>query len=161
MKDGKAQLESFFVDYVDDLKDRFKDVVSELGSPIEELLLASLLSEAICQGLFIQLQGRNDGIYLGDDGPDIIRIFPQYQIGKYRVDFYIEYWNINKLLKLLIVECDGHDFHEKTKQQAQSDKKRDRILQNIAPVYRYTGSEIFKEAHECSYQIVEFLTKRN
>jgi len=159
--EGKTWLSSFFEDYVYDLKVRFQDVTGELGSPIEEMLLASLLSEALCQGLFIQLQGHNDGVYLGDDGPDIIRIFPQHQIGKYRVDFYLEYWCMNRMLKLLIVECDGHDFHEKTKQQAQSDKKRDRILQNVAPVYRYTGSEIFKEAHECTYQIVEFLTKRD
>ena len=27
------------------------------------------------------------------------------------------------------MECDGHDFHERTKEQASSDKKRDRSLQ--------------------------------
>jgi very-short-patch-repair endonuclease len=67
-----------------------------------------------------------------------LRIWPQKQIDKYRVDFYIEYRD-----KKIIVECDGHDFHEKTKRQAERDKKRDRFFASRGYiVLRYTGSEI-------------------
>lgn len=42
------------------------------------------------------------------------------------------------------IELDGHDFHEKTKEQAQKDKERDRILQHGGyKVLRYTGSEVW------------------
>lgn len=66
----------------------------------------------------------------------------QFKIGKYTADFFIH--NFDKSIKI-IIECDGHEFHEKTKEQAQHDKKRDRFLQEQGyRVYRFTGSEIYK-----------------
>src|SRR5205807_7453561 len=45
-----------------------------------------------------------------------------------------------------IVEIDGHDFHERTKEQAQRDKSRDRYLnQSGFTVFRFTGSEVFND----------------
>ena len=69
-----------------------------------------------------------------------------------RVDFLIhaldcggereEEWN----WKQLIVECDGHDFHERTKEQAAKDKARDRQAQLAGyTVFRYTGSELWRD----------------
>lgn len=70
----------------------------------------------------------------------------QKQIGRYRVDFLIE----DEKGKTIVVECDGHDFHERTKDQAQCDKKRDRELQSEGyKVYRFTGSEIFRTSGVC------------
>lgn len=58
----------------------------------------------------------------------------------------------------VIIECDGHDFHEKTKEQAQRDKKRDRDLQMAGyRVMRFTGSEIFKNAGRCAREVTDFL----
>jgi very-short-patch-repair endonuclease len=55
----------------------------------------------------------------------------------------------------MIVECDGHDFHEKTKEQARRDKQRDRFLQSRGyKVLRYTGSEIWADPTECSDEIL-------
>lgn len=69
------------------------------------------------------------------------KVTPQKQIDKYRVDFLIEWKGKN-----IIIECDGHDFHEKTKQQASKDKKRDRELSGLGyEIRRYTGSEIYKD----------------
>jgi|GEM_PF-2799884 len=76
-------------------------------------------------------------------GKDII-INPQYQIGKYRVDFMIE-WNEKKI----VIECDGHEFHEKTKEQVSRDKKRDRfITMQGYKLLRFSGSEICNNIHE-------------
>lgn len=64
----------------------------------------------------------------------------QKVIGKYRVDFLVELHSKNKKI---IIECDGHDFHEKTKNQAKRDKERDRYFVTEGyTVLRYTGSEI-------------------
>jgi very-short-patch-repair endonuclease len=51
-------------------------------------------------------------------------IVPQQPIGFYRVDFAIPAKEMR-----LVVEVDGHGFHEKTKEQAAKDKRRDRDLQ--------------------------------
>jgi len=72
---------------------------------------------------------------------------PQKQIGNYRVDFLIT--NIKSGEKF-VIECDGHDFHERTKDQAQRDKERDRNLQAKGfKVFRFTGSEIWKTLGHC------------
>ena len=50
---------------------------------------------------------------------------------------------------LIAVECDGHEFHEKTKQQAARDKARDRD--------RFTGSEIWKDPGACADEVLVHL----
>ncbi|MES2479414.1 MAG: DUF559 domain-containing protein [Bacteroidota bacterium] len=79
-------------------------------------------------------------------------LYPQYEIMgddgkiKYRLDFALFYPRFETGLEKLkvAVECDGHDFHEKTKEQAQRDKAKDRFLQSKGwIVARFTGSEIF------------------
>lgn len=58
----------------------------------------------------------------------------------------------------VIVECDGHDFHEKTKQQAAQDKKRQRALEAEGyHVLRFTGSEIHKSPQRCAFETFKFL----
>jgi very-short-patch-repair endonuclease len=70
---------------------------------------------------------------------------------KYRVDFLLIF-NEGKI----VIECDGHDYHEKTKQQAQRDKSRDRNLQKEGYiVLRFTGSEIYKDPIGCVNEVVE------
>lgn len=50
----------------------------------------------------------------------------------------------------LAVELDGHDFHERTKEQAARDKGRDRLFQLHGwTVARFTGAEVYADAHRC------------
>lgn len=47
----------------------------------------------------------------------------------------------------LAIELDGHDFHERTKEQARRDKARDRALTKRGwVVIRYTGSEVYGDS---------------
>jgi len=80
-------------------------------------------------------------------------LIPQYPVNdqlenvNYRIDFAL-FWprTDGKGDIRIAIECDGHDFHEKTKEQAQRDKKKDRYLQRQGwIVARYTGSEIDKD----------------
>ena len=49
----------------------------------------------------------------------------------------------------IAVEMDGHNFHEKTKEQAASDKSRDRALKAAGwTTVRFTGSEIHRDPGE-------------
>ena len=81
-------------------------------------------------------------------------IIPQYSFEEYnyRVDFYLKLdQDVN-----IVVECDGHEYHEKTKDQARRDRKRDRKLQQISEVdfvFRFTGSEIYNNPEKCVNEI--------
>jgi len=84
-------------------------------------------------------------------------ITPQAKIGNYRVDFLL-WFKLKRHIGGIAVECDGHQYHEKTKEQAARDKRRDReILQSGFPVMRFTGSEIYKDAIACAEQVRDAL----
>lgn len=77
----------------------------------------------------------------------------QVQVGAYRVDFMVLIRG-PKGLRRIAVECDGHDYHDKTKEQAARDKKRDRdLLLAGVPVMRFTGSEIYRDCEACFAQV--------
>lgn len=60
------------------------------------------------------------------------------------------------------IEADGHEYHEKTKKQAQRDKSRDRILmsQEDTKVLHYTGSEIYKDVNAVVEDIMQHVYKK-
>lgn len=80
-------------------------------------------------------------------------IKPQEKIGKYRADFVVvipKHNDENKKMRI-VIECDGHDYHERTKEQAARDKEKDRFVQNHGfLIHRYTGSEIWNSAGSCA-----------
>lgn len=56
----------------------------------------------------------------------------------------------------IVVECDGHDYHERTKEQAAHDRKRDRAMTEAGiTVLRYTGSEIWRNPFACAQQTIQ------
>lgn len=92
-------------------------------------------------------------------------IWPQVTIEKYRVDFLVRFlrysWKEHRFdVEQAVVECDGHDYHEKTKEQARRDKRRDRrMTAQGLKVYRFTGSEIWKDPMGCAHQVFELINK--
>lgn len=91
---------------------------------------------------------------------------PQFQhesTGKYRIDFVIDFmikfiergreWleTIEKIdFPKLGIEIDSHLWHEKTKEQVQYHKERERFLiANGWKLLRFTGSEVFKDPFKC------------
>ena len=84
---------------------------------------------------------------------------PQAQIDAYRVDFaFYQRGGEESKIRGLVVECDGHDFHERTKQQAITDRSRDRRLQELGyTVYRFTGSEIYSDPMKCAEQLLQWV----
>lgn len=82
-------------------------------------------------------------------------ISPQVPIGDKRVDFLIRHRSGLNSVSGVIVECDGHQFHEKTKLQAASDKRRDRefVLDGYR-VLRFTGSELWADPIGCAHEAI-------
>lgn len=94
---------------------------------------------------------------------DII-VRPQVKIGKYRIDLAVyQVTSDGKTLTaslIIAVECDGHEFHERTKEQAARDRRRDRwFLSQGIPVMRFTGSEIFNDCWQCAGDVVRQAVK--
>jgi len=135
--------------------------VASTQSPIEDMLLGALLwiekdwsgRPEVCYEYSpeanIELVGQRDTIDFW--------IRPQAKIGAYRADFLL-WFSYKEITAGIVVECDGHAFHERTKEQASRDKKRDReILGAGYPVIRFTGSDIYKSPTECAEQVRDLL----
>lgn len=61
---------------------------------------------------------------------------------------------------LLAVELDGHDFHERTKEQAARDKKRDRDISAAGwRTLRFTGSEVYQDPAKCLNEVWQIVYK--
>lgn len=91
-----------------------------------------------------------------DDGVDF-NLTPQAEVAGCKVDFLL-WFQMGRHVGGVAIECDGHDFHEKTKEQAARDKDRDRrVLLAGFPVMRFTGREIFRDVPACVNQVREAL----
>jgi very-short-patch-repair endonuclease len=92
----------------------------------------------------------------------IVSVFMQAPIGDYRVDFLLAgLVETTGSIHWLVVECDGHDFHEKTKEQVARDRARDRfITEQGLPIMRFTGREIWADPEACVGQAVNYITTR-
>src|SRR5262245_20625294 len=97
---------------------RREDLTAAPESPIEWKLYDALRTVASYDYGFDVL-GHDRG--LGEP----VAITPQVQIGSCRVDLLVSASFGSKCIKI-VIECDGHEFHERTKMQASRDKRRDR-----------------------------------
>lgn len=123
-----------------------EEIAKDCESPIElRFALAFSLFMALIEGRPWPKKFENV-----EPRPRVI-IEPQAKFGQYRADFLIYYAGTPTRQCGIVVECDGHEFHEKTKEQAARDKARDRALQSRwAKVLRFTGSEIHRKPFECA-----------
>lgn len=167
--DEKAIIDRFAQDAAEAAEDNFREGLAFLAehcaSPIERVLLAALI--LIFTDPAIKLLKPRNGSALpytslicGDAGPYdasyVGGIYPQVDIGPYRADFYFEAFDKESGERWfqMIIECDGHVFHEKTKEQARRDKKRDRWFQSRGIiVLRFTGSEVWGDPYECASEV--------
>lgn len=149
---------------LEDFSSKLNDFVGITQSPIEELFLLAFLSrceqfvfDLACYDAFGYLKMATASMY-----GETIYIIPQEEIAEYRVDFLIV---MVKNGTRFVVECDGHDFHEKTKEQAAKDKSRERKLLKMGyKVVRFSGSEIYQNPKKCANEfedlIIEELKKK-
>jgi very-short-patch-repair endonuclease len=138
-------------------------------SPIERIMLAAFMANAIENvAMFPGMLWSGDSLlaHCWSGSTDYVgSINHQLQIGPYRVDFYLQAFGVGcdvapaKITKQwlrLVIECDGHDYHERTKEQARADKRRDRWFQTREiSVLRFTGSEIWADPLNCADQVAD------
>jgi very-short-patch-repair endonuclease len=86
----------------------------------------------------------------------VIHIFQHFPVLKYKIDFLCG-MKIEEYFFFLAVECDGHEFHEKTKQQVSRDKRRDRdLLLNGIPSVRFSGSDVWRDPYGCIEDVLGY-----
>lgn len=135
-----------------------------MSSPIEDQLRAALLRQQLPYWL-VDGTGHSStildrvgdfanftkwvtpSIWLDDDRHDLtIYLYRSVSVLSYRVDFLLEIG-----VRKLAIECDGHAFHDRTKQQAAYDRARDReLLEFGIATIRFTGSEIVHSPERCA-----------
>ena len=154
-----SSLEGFAADCAKTHYRRVSAVIFEhCESPIEKLFIGALIGA---------VKEKNDRIafFIGPEiGPDVPAperyvAFPQFEIENYRIDFLIGV-GFEDHRKFFAVECDGHDFHERTKEQAERDRYRDRQLTGLGYVcVRFTGSEIWRDPYDCAWQFIHLASQ--
>lgn len=62
----------------------------------------------------------------------------------------------------IAVELDGHDFHERTKEQVAYRNERDRDLQADGwTILHFSGSELYRDPVKCATSVFEFCRKKH
>lgn len=97
-----------------------------------------------------------------EDRPTTFVLVPQFNVPDVgHVDFAIFVPQISRLVPLVVVECDGHDFHERTREQASNDNRRDRTLQRLCiPVLRFTATDVLRNKCDVAREIAEFVHEK-
>lgn len=137
-------------------------------SHIEKLLYTALVARVqlgLHEFRFVETLRADDPEPTEDKGQAsslLIMIRPQVVIERRRVDFVVyTYDHRPRILqrpgwRKIIVECDGHEFHERTKEQAKRDRSRDRAATvNRQEFLRFTGSEIWNDPFGCAGEILD------
>ena len=102
-----------------------------------------------------------------------VSLLPQKEVGKYRIDFALNPFDhfmscpafaddtlkrIGEKLPTYAIEIDGFEWHDKTPEQAERDKKRERFIQSQGyTVLRFAAREVLRDpaatAREVSQRI--------
>ncbi len=96
---------------------------------------------------------------------DVLGIEKQEEIiakgKKYRVDFLIPVYYKNQGGINFVIECDGHNFHQKTKKQVEADNKRQRDLQEEGcEIIRFSGTEIYHKPYQCAITVKNIILSK-
>lgn len=131
-----------------DLHDEFN--VDGCKSPIEMLFKFAL-------NLLLFTESCKDTFFTG------VEVKNQYLITannkRYYADFVLSHSNADmEKSKMLVVECDGHEFHEKTKEQVANDNKRDYNIKSAGyDILHFSGSQIFNNPLACADDAINYL----
>lgn len=146
VKKLQPKVQDVFNKAIDKAVSNFLIAIYDCESPIEQLLAIEF------QRRFYDCFYWSEGNFYISSQEEIICIDKRY-----RVDFLVRAIYKNKTYNM-VVECDGHNFHEKTKEQAARDKKRDRHLTLAGYIIiRFTGSEVWNNPGKCAQEALRVI----
>lgn len=137
-----------------------------VGSPIEALFLihgvvslgwsvCACTPDVFCLCAGLRRAGMaQEAIFHHADG--LMALQPPMDFGARRVR--LDFAFVSDRFHRVAVELDGHDFHERTKEQAARDRSRDRLLTIDGwTVLRFTGSEVDRDVARCWSEVLSVL----
>lgn len=163
----KEKLDSFRALHQQTAAYWFDQVLARCDSPIERLFAGALLARFWDHGTTLSSGARkyakacapelSDGrwflSYLSAVPVCVLQATVRTSRSEYRVDFAF----VSPQSKVA-VELDGHAFHERTKEQAARDKRRDRDLtQRGWSTLRFAGSEVWANPVRCLAEVEQLL----
>ena len=161
----------------DSLKDSAWYLEELLKQPrrVQELMLVNNIKQGIFPTTFYedikspieQIFKTAFELYMDLTGKEYIFLFSQVPIKinkkKYIVDFFFEkdqYVNQFNTDKKIIIECDGYEFHQKTKEQVKHDNEREFDLKMAGyEIIRFSGSQIYNNPFKCAEDTYNFIMK--
>jgi very-short-patch-repair endonuclease len=93
-----------------------------------------------------------------------VTLEPQRKLPTSRGEYAVDFCVMRRATRtpLVVIEIDGHDFHEKSKEQARSDKQRERaIIRAGTTVLRFSASEVFREPRGCVEEVIAFIEEQS
>lgn len=98
-------------------------------------------------------------------GSPLFSLTPQLEVeveeARYRLDFAVFFDRAAHPSIRVAVELDGHDFHERTREQVISRNARDRALQSAGwHVFHYAGSEVAASPLRCASEVIDYVCQR-
>lgn len=130
-------------------------VLARCESPIEQLVAAAFMARWGFEAAVVMQRFATEGgsgvthqdRTTAGGGYEVIALEQQFTINAplaARLDFVVHPY-VGRTWRIAI-ECDGHDFHERTAEQAERDRSRDRALTATGwSVLRFTGREIWRD----------------
>lgn len=100
---------------------------------------------------------------------ELLYLLPQEEITanghKYIADFLLDTERMSGIYRehplKLVIECDGYDFHEKTKYQVARDNRRNFDLQFEGyDVLHFSGSQIYKDPIKCAMDAYKYIKSK-
>lgn len=124
----------------------------ECKSPIEKIFMIAMNFVSVLRSY--ELKENDMGVL----------VFPQLEIKcenkTYYADFEVLIDRIGKTVSVL-VECDGYDFHQKTKKQVESDNEREyEIKKQGYDILRFSGSQIYNNPFKCANDVFDYLISK-
>jgi very-short-patch-repair endonuclease len=122
-------------------------VEAQLESPAERRFLMGAFEDSGAPLREYEVKFFGDDIRVRSliDPALVFRIILQESHYKARFDFVFDTGSVR-----MAVEIDGHEWHERTKDQASRDRAKDRMFLSLGcPVIRFTGSDVYENAAGC------------
>lgn len=157
------------------LCDRSKKLVLDLLSSGETRYIECLSKSANCGFDYTKCKSPMEELYwlafnivrfdpsiYEDENGDLFYLKPQHKIeinrNVYYADFLVCELADEKMTETnLIIEIDGHDFHEKTKEQVKRDKERELELKMAGyDILRFSGSQVYQQPCNCAFKTINY-----
>lgn len=141
--------------------DEFFSTARRLESPLELVMLSAVYA-AKRSMRFHESTGAEMVQYLLRDKGLAYVLRAAVPIGSYRADMVLQaefeegIFPSGKAPAAVVIECDGFNYHDKTREQACRDRARDRYMQREGfVVARLAGDEILERPFECVFDVFD------